>query len=210
MVTRASIEAQLKALGVNVRGWGAGEIQELVHILMPHEKITGHSHGWYENGFATLITTNERLLLIDKKLFHLTIEDVRYDMIAEVDYNARILDATIRVTCMNKTLRFTSFKAHQLRALTTYVQRRVMELRQQMFTWQQFEQTPVQAPSFGLSPQAAVGAGPGSALMTNLPLPAAPGQTPMRRMTSTNPYTKSSLTTKHQFLPKVPRRFRPS
>lgn len=200
MVTKASIEAQLKSLGVSMKGWGAAELSELVHILMPHEEITAHCHGWYENGFATLITTNERLLLIDKKLFHLTIEDVRYDMIAEVDYNARILDATIRINSVNKTLRFTSLNGHKLRVLTNNVQRRVMELRQQAFSWQQFEQTPVQSQAFSLNPQTVVGAGPGSALMTNLPV---------RRLTSMNPYAKTALTTKHRFLPKVPRRFRP-
>jgi hypothetical protein len=205
MVTKQDVEAQLKCLGVSMKGWGAAEMQELCHILMPNEEITGYAHGWYENGFATLITTNERLLLVDKKLFHLTIEDVRYDMIAEVDFNARIFDATVRVSSVNKTLRFTSMKQRQLRALTTYVQHRVMELRQQPFSWQQFEQTPVanDAPAeVALTPQVAGAAGPG------LPLQA-PQLTPMRRFTQGNPYTKTALTTKHQFLPKVPRRFRP-
>jgi hypothetical protein len=195
MVTQASIEAQLKRLGVTVKGWGSSEIHELQNILMPQEEITGYAHGWYDNGFATLITTTERLLLIDKKLFHLTIEDVRYDMIAEVDFNARIMDATVRVTSVNKSLRFSSMKQRPLRALTTYMQQRVMELRQQPFSWQQFEQTPVaQEPEVTtLTPQTAI---------SNLPLPL-----PLRQF---NPYTKSSLTTKHQFLPKVPRRFRPA
>lgn len=210
MVTRASIESQLKALGVNVRGWGAGEIRELVRILLPHEEITGYSHGWYENGFATLVTTSERLLLIDKKFFHLTIEDVRYDMIAEVDYNASVLDATICVRSMNKDVRFTSLNSARLRALTTYVQARVMEMRQQMSSWQQFEQTPVPSPSFGFAPQTAAVAGSGSALMTNLPLPATSEQTPIRGLNSMNPYAKSGLTAKHKFLPKVPRHFRPA
>jgi hypothetical protein len=191
MVTKDMIEAQLKRLGVTVKGWGAGEINELQHILMDNETITGYAHGWYDNGFATLITTNERLLLIDKKLFHLTIEDVRYDMVAEVDFNARIMDATIRVSSMNKTLRFTSMKQRQLRDLTNYVQHRVMELRQQTFTWQQFEQTPINDQPVSLPLQV-------------------PELSPMRRFTQSNPYTKSALTTKHQFLPKVPRRFRPA
>lgn len=201
MVTRDAIEAQLKSLGVTVKGWGTSEIHELQNILMDHETITGYAHGWYENGFATLITTTERLLLVDKKLFHLTIEDVRYDMVAEVDFNARILDATLRVSCVNKTLRFTCMKQRQLRALTTYIQQRVMELRQQQtFSWQQFEQTPVpEKPLETLTPQVAT---------SGLPLQV-PQLSPMRRFTQANPYARSSFTTKHQFLPKVPRRFRP-
>ena len=202
MVTFDSIEAQLKALKVNPRGWGASEIRELTHVLLPHEKITGHSHGWYDNGFATLVATSERLLLIDKKLFHLIIEDVRYDMIAEVDFSARVLDASIRVSSVNKTLRFTSLKQRSLRDLTNYIQQRVMELRQQAFSWQQFEHTPL--PEFGVSvqPVAAGAGGPSLPLIT-------PEMAPMRRLTHANPYTKNMLTTKHQFLPKVPRRWRP-
>ena len=204
MVTQKSIEAQLKRLGVTVKGWGASEIHELQHILMPHEEITGYAHGWYETGFATLITTTERLLLIDKKLFHLTIEDVRYDMVAEVDYNARIFDATLRVSSVNKTLRFTSMQQKRLRNLTSYMQRRVMELRQQPFSWQQFQETPVKnvqvedaeepVMQVKLTPQTVMGG-------------SAPMQTPFRPRV--NPYTKSGFTTKHQFLPKVPRRWRP-
>ena len=206
MVARQSIEAQLKRLGVTVKGWGAAEISELQHILMPSEEITGYAHGWYENGFATLIATNERLLLVDKKLFHLTIEDVRYDMVAEVDFNARVFDSTIHVSSVNKTLHFTSFKQQRLRALTNYVQRRVMELRQQPYMWQQFEQTPVshdqeRGDARQFVPQTAAPAG--------LPLQV-PALMPMRRLTQANPYTKAALTTKHNFLPKVPRRWRPS
>lgn len=205
MITKQDLEAQLKHIGVTVKGWGSAEIQELSQILMPHEELTGYAHGWYDNGFATLVTTTERLLLIDKKLFHLTIEDVRYDMIAEVDFNARIFDATLMVNSVNKCLRFTSMKQRQLRALTTYMQHRVMELRQQPFSWQQFEQTPVgenQPADVALTPQIAGNSG------LNVG-----GQRPAfsqaSRFVRINPYTRSALTTKHQFLPKVPRRFRP-
>lgn len=208
MVTKKRIEGQLKRLGVTVRVWGAAECDELCHILTDHEEITAYVHGWYESGFATLVATSERLLLVDKKLFNLTIEDVRYDMIAEVDYNARLMDATVRINTLNKVLRFTSMKHRHLRHLTTYVQHRVMQLRSnQAFTWQQFEQTPM--PQYG-------------GMMNNpafMPQPAspqmplqAPQLSPMRRFTTSNPY-KTALTTKstrHAFLPKVPRRFRPN
>lgn len=200
MLDARQVDAQLKRLGVKVNKWGAAEARELPRILMGHEQITAYIHGWYENGFATLVATTERLLLIDKKAFNLTIEDVRYDMIAEVDYNARLLDATIRINTLNKTLRFTSMRQARLRHLITYVQQRVMDLRQQQFTWQQFEQTPMSLPQAPLVPQPAA---------ASMPLQA-PQLSPMRRLTNANPYTKGSLTSnQHNFLPRVPRRFRP-
>jgi hypothetical protein len=70
-----------------------------------------------------------------------------------------------------------------------------MELRQQMFTFQQFEQA-------GSAPRA------GGFSLSSSPL-AASGPAAMHRMTTANPYAKTALTTRHQFLPKVPRRWRP-
>lgn len=205
MVTKKQIDAQLKRIGVTVNLLGGAERDELQHILTDHEEITAYVHGWYESGFATLLATTERLLLVDKKLFNLSIEDVRYDMIAEVDYNARLLDATVRINTLNKVLRFTSMRQRHLRNLTTYVQHRVMQLRtNQAFTWQQFEQTPQTAGSglmkHSFTPQTA---------SPQMPLQA-PQLSPMKRLTPMNPYAKASLTTRHNFLPKVPRRFRPS
>jgi hypothetical protein len=62
----------------------------------------------------------------------MTIEDTRYDMISEIDFNAQAYSATVTVYTMNKTHKFTSIKhRQQLRQLTNYVQRRVWEFRQQ-------------------------------------------------------------------------------
>jgi hypothetical protein len=204
MVSKDQVIAQLKNLGISVKGWGAAEIHELPHILLPNEQITHLVNGWYENGFATLVSTNMRLLLVDKKLFNLTLEDVRYDMIAEVDYNSSVMDATICISTVNKKLTFTSFRQQRLRSLTNYVQHRVMDLRQH-YSWAQFEETPIekhnpQLQSFFNE----------SNLTSNLPMQQ-PIQTPMKMPTPMNPYAKGSLTTKHNtFLPRIPRRWRPT
>lgn len=196
MTDKRTVYDQLKQLGINSKGWGASEINELPTIMMPQEEIKCLVRGWYESGFATLVATSQRLLLIDKKLLHLTIEDVRYDMIAEVDFNMRVVDSTVRVNTLNKTLRFTCMQSRRLRELTNYVQQRVMELRQQQFNWQQFEQTPVTNHQVPMPQPVAMTA------------PVAYPQ--MQNPTYTqNHFAKMSLTTKHNFLPKVPRRFRP-
>lgn len=202
MVTRKAIEQQLKRLGIAIKSWGSAEINELQHILTPEESITGLVHGWYDNGFATLVATDQRLLLIDKKPFFLTVEDVRYDMIAEVDFNGRLVDATIIVNTINKTLRFTTFRQKRLRGLCSYVQQRVMQLRQPQFTEAQFRPEPkLQEPE----PQIdwiAQAAG-NSAAVPTMPAPAW-GST---RRLPLNPYAaKPSFTTTHKFLPKIPRR----
>ncbi len=131
MVTQREIDHQLKAIGAEFRFWNKPEIKELKNILVHGERIMHCISGRYEAGFALLCATDQRLLLIDKKPFYLTLEDVRYDMIAEVDYSHRLLDSTMRIQTVNKTVRFTSYKSIPLRKLTTYLQNRIMEFRQQ-------------------------------------------------------------------------------
>lgn len=130
MVDMHVIEAQLKSIGVDFRFWGRAEKNELQRILVADERIMHCLNGRYEGGFAMLCATDRRLLLIDKKPLYLTVEDVRYDMVSEVDYNHRLVDATVRICTINKTLRFTCFNNAELRKLTAYLQDKVMEIRQ--------------------------------------------------------------------------------
>src|SRR6185295_7515952 len=109
--------------------------------------ITNAANGRYKSGFAMIVSTNHRLLLIDKKLWFMSLEDVRFDMITEVDYAARIFDATISVRTVNKVLHFTSIHQHQLRALTKYLQERIMEIRQMMMQQADAPNQPMPQPS---------------------------------------------------------------
>jgi len=135
MVNLADIDAQMKLIGVNFRHWGRSEKRELCHILTKNEKIVGAVNGRYEGGFAALVATDQRILLIDKKPLFLSVEDVRYDMIAEIDYSARLFEASVTIMTFNKTLHFRALNKGHLRPLTTYVQQRVMELRQQGYSY---------------------------------------------------------------------------
>jgi hypothetical protein len=67
--------------------------------------------------------------LIDKKPFYLTLEDIRYDMVSDVQYDHRLLDASIRLGTVHKTVSFLSYSHAKLRALTQYVQEQVMHVR---------------------------------------------------------------------------------
>lgn len=130
MVHFSIIEARLSKLGVSCSRWFKPEIRELQHILMDDEEIVACAQGRYFGGFALLVATDHRLLLIDKKIPYLTVEDIRYDMIAEIDYGSSIYDATINIYTVNKQFKFSSWKhKHHLRKLVAYAQRRVMELR---------------------------------------------------------------------------------
>lgn len=130
MANLREIEGKLIQVGLRNKFWNRSEMRELQRILMSDEEITNAVSGRYQGGFALLISTDKRLLLIDKKLISLSLEDVRYEMIAEVDYFAHMFEATISVITINKSLKFTSLRQSNLRQLTSFVQQRVMELRQ--------------------------------------------------------------------------------
>ncbi len=130
MVTRESVEEQLKKIGVNYRGWGRTEIGELAHIILPDEEIFECVNGFYEGGFALLVATNFRVLLIDKKpMKYLTVEDLRFDMINEIDYSHRLLSAQISISTGSKNLRFNSLNQPRLRKLIGHVQHCMAETK---------------------------------------------------------------------------------
>ena len=118
MISKQAVEDQLKRIGANFRFWGRSEINELGRILMPDEIIAECVNGEYGNGFAMLVATNHRLLLVDKKPFlYLTVEDYRYEMITEFNFHNRLLNARIQVFTANKTMEFTSWNQARLRRL---------------------------------------------------------------------------------------------
>lgn len=131
MVHISIIEARLAKLGFQATRWFKPEIRELQHILMDDEQLVGCVQGRYFGGFALLVATDHRLLLVDKKIPYLSVEDIRYDMISEIDYSVQVFDATINIYTVNKQHRFSSWKhKHHLRKVTSFAQQRVMELRQ--------------------------------------------------------------------------------
>jgi len=130
MISLSQVEAQLEKAGCNFKFWGRAEIRELCNILIQGETIIQAVNGRYEGGFAMLCLTDHRLLLIDRKPMFLTLEDIRFDMISEIDYHARLLENTVHIITPNRTLVFKSWNQKRLRQLLNETQQRVMEIRQ--------------------------------------------------------------------------------
>ncbi|MEK7059754.1 MAG: PH domain-containing protein [Patescibacteria group bacterium] len=138
MVSEQSIHAQLKTLGFKTFGWGRSEVGELPNILLPDEEIFECVNGVYEGGFALLLATDVRVLLVDKKpLNYLTVEDLRFDMINEIDYNHRLLGAYITIATGNKYLKFQSLNQPRLRKLIGHVQHAMAEAKKKQSTRQE-------------------------------------------------------------------------
>ena len=130
MLSREAIEEQLAKIGCNFRFWGRSEVRELDKILMSDEVISQCVNGEYSNGFAMLLATNHRILLVDKKpLLYLTVEDMRFELITDFNYSHRLVNATICISTPNKSLTFTSWNKKGLRKLLENIQLRVHDLR---------------------------------------------------------------------------------
>lgn len=191
MVSLREVEEQLKHVGCNFKMWGRAEIRELSNVLMPEEKIAQAVNGTYEGGFAMLCVTNYRVLLIDRKPMILTIEDIRYDMMAEVDYHNRLLGATIRIFTPMRNLVFSSWSNPRLRKCVNYIQQRVMEIRQHGMIAQQLQgqsqgQYPQQQQATAMNPQFSV---------------APTGQNGLPYTPTMNPYTKVPMLTRRRRFP---------
>src|SRR5579884_4222648 len=131
MVSRKEIVDQLKRIGFKHNGWGKGEIAELERIILPDEEIYECVNGAYEGGFALLVATDVRVLLVDKKpLNFLTVEDMRFDMISEIDYNHRLFGADISISSGSKLMKFRSYNQQRLRKLIGHVQHCMAESKE--------------------------------------------------------------------------------
>jgi len=130
MLSLNQVEQQLKRIGCNFRFWGRGEIRELAKVLMPDEVIAHIANGWYEGGFGLLAATDQRLLLIDRKPMFIAVEDLRFDMVAELDFTSQLLSSTLKIVTPNRVLRFSTWSPQHLREILNVTQARMMELRQ--------------------------------------------------------------------------------
>ncbi len=127
MVSLREVNTQLKQIGYHFNFWMRREIIELSKVLDSEETVKQCVNGRYQGGFAVLTATNHRLILIDRKPLFLTLEVIWYDKIGQIDYNHRLLNATICISTPNKDLTFNSYNNLHLRELLLYTQEKMAE-----------------------------------------------------------------------------------
>ncbi len=141
MVDPKIVSEQLKRIGFIPRSFNKAEALELPFVLLEEEEIFECVSGWYEGGFALLCATNVRIILIDKKPFrYLTVEDLRFDMVNQIDYNHSFLDARIVISTGVKSLKFRSYNQDRLRKLIGHVQHQMSLFKKQQDIHNQHQQ----------------------------------------------------------------------
>ncbi len=132
MVDREYIESQLKKIGFGRGRINRAEIKELENILIPDEIIYECVNGYYDGGMALLVATDIRALLIDKKIMgFLNVEDIRFDMISDLDYSHRIFGAQISINSGMSKLIFKSYNQVRLRKTIGHIQQRMSEIKRE-------------------------------------------------------------------------------
>lgn len=77
---------------------GRREINELPNILAANETINNLAQGIYNNGQGILVSTNRRLLFVDKgMLYGLKVEDFPLDKITSIQYETGLLLGKIKI-----------------------------------------------------------------------------------------------------------------
>lgn len=105
------------------------EMKELPNLLMPGEQVLGVLSGFYSAGTAVLCATTFRLLLVDKKVIRMNIEDIRYESISEIDYSQQLFIASTKLYFSGRELQFRTFYRRELRALAQFIQNKMFEAR---------------------------------------------------------------------------------
>ena len=78
--------------------FGRKEINELPNILASEEKIDNIIQGTYNKGQGILVSTNRRLIFVDKGLvFGLKVEDFPLDKITSIQYETGLIFGTVKI-----------------------------------------------------------------------------------------------------------------
>lgn len=106
------------------------EVAELPNLLMPGEKVLAVISGFYTAGTAVLCVTTRRVLLVDKKLIRLSIEDMRFDSIKEVNYSHQAVMASVEFFYVGRAqqFQFKSWHRNELRMLAQMVQQKMFDV----------------------------------------------------------------------------------
>ena len=94
------IKAEIKNLNLSNTSTflGRKEINELPQILSENEKVNNIIQGTYNNGQGILVSTNRRLVFIDKGLLYgLKVEDFPLDKISSIQYETGLLLGKVKI-----------------------------------------------------------------------------------------------------------------
>ncbi len=121
------IQQELKNVGAGRIALRTPEAHELANILHQDERIGGVVYGRYTNGLAWLIATDKRVIFMDKKPLHKTMDELSYDVISGVR-NMKAgptTSITLHTRLGDYNIKYVSIKCAEI--FTKYIETRKVE-----------------------------------------------------------------------------------
>jgi len=125
---------ELKLSGVS-NFLGRREIKELPNILAPTEIIDNVAQGTYNNGQGILVSTNRRLLFVDKgMLYGLKVEDFPLDKISSIQYETGLLLGGIKIHTSGNIAKIENVEKASARSFAEFVRDKLSQPKEQINT----------------------------------------------------------------------------
>lgn len=125
---------ELKLSGVS-NFLGRREIKELPNILAPTEIIDNVAQGTYNNGQGILVSTNRRLLFVDKgMLYGLKVEDFPLDKISSIQYETGLLLGEIKIHTSGNIAKIENVEKASARSFAEFVRDKLSQPKEQINT----------------------------------------------------------------------------
>lgn len=107
---------------------GRREISELPNILAPDEVIDNIAQGTYNNGQGILVSTDRRLLFVDKGLmFGLKVEDFPLDKISSIQYEIGLLLGDIKIHTTGNAAKIENIEKASARGFAEFVRNKLSQ-----------------------------------------------------------------------------------
>ncbi|VXC12214.1 Short C-terminal domain-containing protein [Flavobacterium sp. 9R] len=118
------IKKQIKAINLHNSSvyLGRREINELPNILASTEKIDNIAQGTYNNGQGILVSTNRRLIFVDKGIiFGLKVEDFPLDKISSIQYETGLLLGSIKIFTTGNVAKIDNVEKSSAKSFSEFV-----------------------------------------------------------------------------------------
>ena len=107
---------------------GRKEINELPQILAESETIDNIAQGTYNNGQGILVSTNRRLIFVDKGLLYgLKVEDFPLDKITTIQYETGLLLGEIKIHTSGNIAKIDNVEKATARAFAEFVRNKLSQ-----------------------------------------------------------------------------------
>lgn len=124
------IKYHIKSLGLDNAStfFGRKEINELPEILNLNENIDNIIQGTYNNGQGILVSTNRRLVFIDKGLLYgLKVEDFPLDKITSIQYETGLILGKVKIHTSSNIATIDNIEKGAARKFAEFVRNKLSE-----------------------------------------------------------------------------------